>query len=446
MSLHRRARLLNHQQRVQEGIIIYWMSRDQRLHDNHALLFAQQQARQNNGEVCIVFTMADNYIHTHQRNIDFMLHGLHEIRTEARRYGFPFLILKGNPAKELGTLIANHPVACLVSDFDPLRIKNQWKESLNQSLTIPFYEVDTHNIIPPWIVSNKQEYGAYTIRPKIHRLLIDYLTEPEKLTHNHSTRLQTETLASYSTLPVKKPLPSHLPKPGNKAAHEQLHSFIKKRLPIYDQQRNDPNAQATSGLSPYLHFGQISSLRIALDIIQAGLDPALTGSFLEELIVRKELSDNYCLYNHDYDTLSHIPQWAKITLEKHARDEREYLYTYQEFEEANTHDPLWNAAQQELLVSGKIHSYMRMYWAKKILEWSSSPEEALRISIGLNDFYALDGRDPNGYVGCAWSIAGVHDRAWTERPVFGKIRYMNNKGCQRKFDVTAYIKQVNNRL
>jgi deoxyribodipyrimidine photo-lyase len=160
---------------------------------------------------------------------------------------------------------------------------------------------------------------------------------------------------------------------------------------------------------------------------------------LEELIVRKELSDNYCFFNTNYDSFNGFHDWAKETLNKHRKDKRGFVYSLAEFENTNTHEDLWNAAQRELITTGKMHGYIRMYWAKKILEWSKSPEEALRISLYLNDKYELDGRDPNGYVGCAWSIGGVHDRAWTERPVYGKIRYMNRNGAARKFDVDRYI-------
>ncbi len=439
---NKRARCLNQQQNPKKGPILYWMSRDQRISDNHALLFAQKLAQEQNSEVGIVFVLADKYIETHQRNYDFMLQGLHETSKEAQQYGFPFLVLQGDPVKELLILTGNHPIGCLVTDFDPIRIKRQWKEALSKNLNIPFYEVDTHNIVPAWETSNKKEYGAYTIRPKIHRLLNDYLVEPEPLVPQENLHILNQlTESANNTLPKAKSGSSALiPAPGCKAAKQRMHSFIDEQLANYDAQSNDPTAHATSGLSPYLHFGHIAALRVALEVSKAPVSPALKSSFLEELVIRKELSDNYCLYNPDYDTLRNIPDWAKITLEKHTIDEREYIYPKAAFEKGDTHDPLWNAAQKELLVTGKIHGYMRMYWAKKILEWTSSPDEALQISIWLNDTYALDGRDPNGYVGCAWSIAGVHDRAWTERPVFGKIRYMNDKGCKRKFDVAKYIR------
>ena len=215
--------------------------------------------------------------------------------------------------------------------------------------------------------------------------------------------------------------------------------FLQNRLPTYDEQRNDPTLDGQSNLSPYLHFGQLSAQRVALETSKASANKKAKEAFLEELIVRRELSDNFCFYNENYDNFKGFPDWAKKTHEIHRKDRREYLYSREEFEQATTHDDLWNAAQIEMIERGKMHGYMRMYWAKKIFEWTASPEEALDIAIYLNDKYELDGRDPNGYTGIAWSIGGVHDRAWFERPVFGKIRYMNYNGCKSKFNVRAYI-------
>ena len=229
-------------------------------------------------------------------------------------------------------------------------------------------------------------------------------------------------------------------KPGEKAAQKTLKHFIENKFDKYPELRNDPNANVVSNLSPYLHFGQISAQRVALTVNEL-INPAQAESFLEELIVRRELSDNFCYYNSNYDSFNGFPEWAKKTLNDHRKDEREFTYSLKKFEKAKTHEDLWNAAQNELVSTGKLHGYMRMYWAKKILEWSKSPEEALKIAIHLNDKYEIDGRDPNGYTGCAWAIGGVHDRAWGERPVYGKIRYMNRNGAKRKFDIEKYIAQ-----
>jgi deoxyribodipyrimidine photo-lyase len=206
--------------------------------------------------------------------------------------------------------------------------------------------------------------------------------------------------------------------------------------------RNDPAKDGQSNLSPYMHFGHISAQRIALDVSMSDINKESREAFLEELIVRRELSDNFCFYNAHYDNFDGFPEWGKKTLNAHRKDKREYLYNIKQFENAETHDDLWNAAQIQMLKTGKMHGYMRMYWAKKILEWTESPEKAMEIAIYLNDRYELDGRDPNGYTGIAWSIGGLHDRAWNERPVFGKIRYMSYNGCKTKFDVIKYIEYV----
>jgi deoxyribodipyrimidine photo-lyase len=193
-------------------------------------------------------------------------------------------------------------------------------------------------------------------------------------------------------------------------------------------------------MSPYFHFGHISVQRACLEVQkQKSKHKESVEAFLEEAIVRRELADNFCYYNKNYDNLNGATDWAKITLNAHRKDKRPYIYTRKELDEATTHDDLWNAAQLQLRKEGKMHGFLRMYWAKKILEWTETPEQGLEFAIYLNDRYNLDGRDPNGYVGCMWSVTGIHDQGWAERSVFGKIRYMNYEGCKRKFDIKAFI-------
>jgi deoxyribodipyrimidine photo-lyase len=227
-------------------------------------------------------------------------------------------------------------------------------------------------------------------------------------------------------------------KPGEIEAKKRL-GVLLTNLKDYHLRRNNPTLNALSHLSPYFHFGHISPQRVAIEITNSSLPKEDKETFLEEMIIRRELADNFCEYERNYDFFEGFHSWAQKTLNEHRFDERDYVYSPQQFEEAETHDPLWNAAQFQMSSTGKMHGYMRMYWAKKILEWSSSPEEALQIAIDLNDKYELDGRDPSGYTGIAWSIGGIHDRAWFERPVYGKIRYMNYNGCKSKFDVKKYI-------
>lgn len=236
--------------------------------------------------------------------------------------------------------------------------------------------------------------------------------------------------------------------PGEDAALAALTGpsgfLTKARLSRYADKRNDPSVpDALSNLSPYLHFGQLAPQRAALEASKhRSAHKASVEGFLEELVVRRELADNYCHYVENYDSLDAAYEWARQTLEVHAADPRDHIYTRAQFEAGQTHDKLWNAAQKEMVATGKMHGYIRMYWAKKILEWTPSPAEALAVSIWLNDKWELDGRDPNGYVGCMWSVAGIHDQGWGERPVFGKIRFMNFAGCKRKFDVDKYCARV----
>ena len=229
---------------------------------------------------------------------------------------------------------------------------------------------------------------------------------------------------------------------GETAAMQAAKCFVHSKLQNYPDTRNNPCLDGQSGLSPYLHFGQLAPQRLAWMVRFSEVPLEAKEIFLEELIVRRELADNFCLYEPSYDSLAGFPAWARKTLEEHRGDKRNYVYSLADFEESNTHEALWNACQYDLVQTGKLHGYLRMYWAKKILEWTCDPETALDCAIILNDRYSLDGRDPNGYTGIAWSVGGVHDRAWSERSVFGKIRYMNEAGCRRKFDVDGYIKSV----
>jgi deoxyribodipyrimidine photo-lyase len=425
------------------GAVIYWMSRDQRAHDNWALLFAQQLALKRKKELAVIFSLVPEFLSATLRQYDFMLKGLAEVENELKKFSIPFFILSGNPSEEIPKFIEEHNTSNLVTDFDPLKIKRKWKNEVAKRINIPFYEVDAHNIVPCFHVSPKREFGAYTIRPKIHKNLPEFLDGFPKLkkmkssTEFSSHKIDWEKV--YASLKVdKKVKPVDWLEPGAMAAHKVLKRFIENNFDKYSELRNDPNAGVLSNLSPYLHYGQISAQHVASAINGLGDHPS-AESFLEELIVRRELSDNFCYFNCEYDSFNGFPDWAKKTLNDHRKDEREFIYSLKKFEEAETHEDLWNAAQNELVNRGKMHGYMRMYWAKKILEWSKSPEQALKIAVHLNDKYELDGRDPNGYVGCAWAIGGVHDRAWTERPVYGKIRYMNRNGAKRKFDIEKYI-------
>jgi deoxyribodipyrimidine photo-lyase len=428
------------------GPVVYWMSRDMRISDNWALLFAANLANRKSVPLTIVFALAPVFGAANSRHYSFLLNGLEEVEKEGKALGIGFSILLGNPEQTVVEFLEQQNASVLVSDFDPLRIKRVWSEQVTSSIEISHFQVDAHNIVPCRIASNKLEFGAYTLRPKISKFLPKYLTNfpelPELTKKINSEPVQWRNVLDWLA-PDDSVKPINWLKPGETEAKKQLQIFLNGRLNGYSEARNNPLADGQSDLSPYLHFGHISAQRIAIEVSKSIASDIDKSAFLEELIVRRELSDNFCFYNPNYDNIEGIHSWAKETLQKHWNDEREFTYSLEELERAKTHDPLWNAAQLQMVKTGKMHGYMRMYWAKKILEWTANPGIAMQNAILLNDKYSLDGRDPNGYAGVAWSIGGIHDRAWSERPVFGKIRYMNYNGCKRKFNVDGYIKMIN---
>jgi deoxyribodipyrimidine photo-lyase len=426
------------------GAVAYWMSRDQRVADNWALLFAQQQAIERRVPLAVVFGLVPEFLGATLRQYAFMLRGLQQVQRDLAERGIAFFLLSGAPEEQITAFVQSHGIGQLVTDFDPLRIKRQWKEEVIARVPIPVYEVDAHNIVPCWVASPKQEYAAYTIRPKIHRAVPQFL-EPFPTLANHpvpwSAAESVDWDAALGTLRVDRAVPEvDWLQPGERAARDVLQAFLDTKLAHYAERRNDPTQDGQSNLSPYLHFGQISAQRVALELEAYRLPHEAKDDFFEELVVRRELSDNFCFHNPNYDSLMGCPEWARKTLDEHRQDPRRYAYSVEEFERGRTHDELWNAAQMEMVRRGKMHGYMRMYWAKKILEWTESPEQAMQIAIYLNDKYELDGRDPNGYTGIAWSIGAVHDRPWKERAIFGKIRYMSYGGAKRKFDVQVYVR------
>jgi deoxyribodipyrimidine photo-lyase len=431
---------------LKKGPIVYWMSREQRTQDNWALLFSQELSQREKVPLAVVFCLVPQFLGATYRQYAFMIQGLSEVEQNLAAKSIPFYLLRGSPEAEIAEFIKNYGVVGLVTDFDPLRLKRQWKEAMAKKLDIPFFEVDAHNIVPCWVASIKQEYGAYTLRPKIFRAIPEFLDEFPPLQKQEVAWGEPAAPIDWQRIPAGLSVDCTVPevsgfKPGERAAWAVFQDFLKNKLSDYPEARNDPTRDGQSNLSPYLHFGQISGQRIALEMEDSPAGQKAKEAFLEELIVRRELADNFCFYNHQYDSFAGFPGWAQNSLDEHRRDPREYLYTLGQFEQAQTHDDLWNAAQMEMVQTGKMHGYLRMYWAKKILEWTRSPEEALQIAINLNDRYELDGRDPNGYTGIAWSLGGVHDRAWGERKVFGKIRYISYNVCKSKFDVKAYIKK-----
>lgn len=445
--------------------VIYVMSRDQRVQDNHALILAQKLAIAHKVPLYILFVLKIVEPRSYE-HYAFMLDGLSELALAASKHNIPFVMRAGHGATEISSFVQEVECGALFFDFSPLKYARLTIEEVSSRVDIQISVVDTHNIIPVWAASTKQEFAAHTMRRKVHLNLEKFLVVPPRLQeHPYPTEPVTSMDFDSARQFIAK-IPRNGIKLSQKAgeigAQAHLKAFINSRLDTYALQRNDIAHDYQSGLSPYLHFGQISSLRIVIETMSrvdqvpllfqhiklaqsSGVPSNLDGmnALFEEMIVRKELADNFCFFNEHYGSLDGAPAWAKLSLAEHELDLREFTYNLHQWEAAETHDIIWNTAQMELTKTGKIHGYMRMYWAKKILEWSSSPKEAINTAIYLNDKYSIDGGDPNGYVGILWSIAGLHDRPWFERPVFGKIRYMNDSGLRRKFLVDDYIKRIN---
>lgn len=441
----------------QTGPIVYWMNRDCRSKDNWALLYAQKQSMKENQPLLVVYNLEVGFLGGAFRQHDFKVKGLQEVESALTKKKIPFFCIVGG-IDDLLTWLRRKQPGLIVTDFSPLKLQVKWLDRVAKSVDCSVHQVDSHNIIPVWEASDKQEYAARTIRPKIHRKINEFLDdfpELEKQKIDFSGNIPSipwaKILESFpdKSVPV---LPSFVP--GQEKAREQLEKFKNNRLSSYGENRNNALKRGQSDLSPYLHYGHIAPQRVVLELLkrekkQASqiMEGVSNGAssldnvavFLEELIVRRELAENFCHYNKNYDSVAGFPEWARVTLEKHAMDIRSHVYTLPQFEQSKTHDDLWNAAQRELVQTGKMHGYMRMYWAKKILEWTRSPEQALKFAIKLNDKYSLDGRDPNGYVGVAWSVGGVHDRPWFERPVFGMVRYMAESGVKKRFNIKEYI-------
>jgi deoxyribodipyrimidine photo-lyase len=423
------------------------MSRDQRARDNWALLFAQDTALAVGRPLVTVFCLAPSFLGATVRQYDFMLRGLEETARLLEERQIPVRLLEGEAGEEIPLFVERVKAHSLVTDFDPLRIKRRWRKEVATRIGVAFDEVDAHNIIPCRVASPKQEFAARTFRPRVRSLLPEYLEKyPPLRRHPHRWRgggslPDWKRARSALALDVRVPPVTGVaagPEEGMKA----LRRFLRTKLAQYGEARNDPARDGQSGLSPWLHFGQLSPQRVAFEVSASDAPREAREAFLEELVVRRELADNFCWHQEAYDSVEGFPGWAQKTLHQHRRDPRPRLYGLADLEAGRTDDPLWNAAQREMVFTGRMHGYLRMYWGKKILGWTKSPEEALARSVELNDRYQLDGRDPNGYAGIAWCIGGVHDRPWPPRPVFGTVRSMTFEGCRRKFDINGYITRV----
>jgi deoxyribodipyrimidine photo-lyase len=450
-----RVRQLNEAGWGAEGrYVLYWAQMNRRVESNHALAHAVELANQRDLPVLFYEGLTCSYPNANDRLHTFLLQGVPETGKRLDRLGIGYVFYlrrrTADPDDAVYRLAGN--AAALVTDDYPVFIPRQHNSRVPPKLKIPYFAVDSSCIVP-MAHFEKQEYAAYTIRPKIRRVLSDYLRPvppiaPKKrysgpVPDFHTTVTESNIAKLVASCEIDHSVPPSVDYQGGRAAAEQrLKHFLNNNLRRYAKLNREPSARATSGLSPYLHFGYIASLEVALAVRKYANDHGwIADEFLEELIARRELAFNFARFSPKSDSLEALPAWAQATLQKHARDRREYIYSRAQFEHAETHDVLWNATQHELLTRGTIHGYYRMYWGKKIIEWSRTHEEALETMIYLHDRYALDGRDPNTYANILWCF-GLHDRPWSERPVFGTVRYMSLDGMRRKTDVDAYIRQV----
>jgi deoxyribodipyrimidine photo-lyase len=444
-----RVRALNERPATSGRYVVYWMQQSQRAEFNHALEYAIRSANDLGLPVVVYFGLTARFPEANRRHYLFMLEGLKEVGTALRERGIKMVVRHESP--EAGVVQLAKEAALVVVDRGYLRIQRKWRKVAAKSLKCKLVQVESDVIVPVEEVSTKEEYAAATIRPKIHRHLDRYLVPLRRAgLKKKSTGLRLASLDLDNpdeiclSLDIDQSVgAARLLKGGTAEAKRHLKRFIGQRLDRFGDLRNDPSVDYLSNMSPYLHFGQISPLYLALEALKSG--SAGMEAFLEELVVRRELSMNFVLYNRDYDNYKSLPDWARKTLHLHRTDKREYTYTRRQLEDARTHDPYWNAAQSEMRYTGKMHGYMRMYWGKKIIEWSRTPRHAYRTALFLNNKYELDGRDPNGFAGVAWCF-GKHDRPWAERRVFGTVRYMNDKGLQRKFDIDAYVAKIDSLL
>jgi len=430
--------------------VVYWMQRAQRALDNPALDIAVAAANALQQPVVIFFAPVPFYPHANLRHYAFLAQGIPDTAERARKRGIGY-VLRRYPEHSLVRFCEEVNASLVVGDENPMREPNHWRELAAKQLNVPLWTVDADVIVPSKLLE-KEQYAARIIRPRLQQRLQEFLAAPR----NPGAKVAWAKPRGLRTLPDDgsvditegwkdldrsvKPVDSF--RGGTGEALENLHEFVTHKLAHYAERHGKPELDGTSRLSPYLHFGHIGPHTMALAVEQAKASRAAKDDFLDQLITWRELSINFVHFNPLYDSIESAPDWAHRTLAAHSRDSRPVMYSRAQLESAETHDDLWNAAQRQMLHAGWMHNYMRMYWAKKILEWSPSPAVAYQTAVYLNDKYFLDGRDPNGYAGIAWSIAGKFDRPWFERPIFGTIRYMSGNAAARKFDAQKYIEQM----
>lgn len=428
--------------------VVYWMQRAQRGLDNPALDLAVETANALGLPVVVFFAPVPFYPSANIRHYRFLQQGIPDMaaRCEKRNIGF---VLRRHPDHSLAKFCEEVGAALVIGDENPLREPDAWREKATKMLKVPLWTVDADVIVPSKLLL-KEQYAARIIRPRLKAHFAQYLVPCSNATAKFEWKAPKglERLSADFDITEDwegldrsvEPVDSF--RGGTSEGLRLLKEFVEKKLRKYPERHGWPEVDGTSRLSPYLHFGQIGPITVALAVMKSGAKKAVKDDYLDQLITWRELSINFAHFNKLYDSIESAANWAHKTLGEHARDKRPVLYTRKQLEGAETHDELWNAAQLQMLHAGWMHNYMRMYWAKKILEWSESPQKAYQTAVYLNDKYFLDGRDPNGYAGIAWSIAGKFDRPWFERPIFGTIRYMSGAAAAKKFDAEKYIAEM----
>jgi deoxyribodipyrimidine photo-lyase len=454
--MRERVRKLNRDSERAEGkYVLYWSQMNRRVEMNHALKYAVHSANRLGLPLLVYEGLTCTYKKANDRMHTFVLENVPDMANRLAKRGIGYLFYLRRRKKDANDVLyrLTAEAASVITDDYPTFIAAGHNATVPGKIGVAYYAVDSSCIVP-MSKHDKRNYGAYTIRPRIAKMLPDYLKPFEEehvrnrwkgpVPEGFHTSVTPENIAELvASCEIDHSIPPSTSFHGGQSeAERHLEEFLEHRLRRYAADRNEPSRHATSNMSPYLHFGMISALEVALRAREhAEKHGYMAGEFLEELIVRRELAFNFAHFTPQPDSLSVLPDWCLATMREHAGDKRDPVYAPEEFESANTHDPLWNAAQRELLLRGKIHGYYRMYWGKKIIEWSPTYEQALETMIDLHDRYALDGRDPNTYTNILWCF-GLHDRPWGTRPVFGSLRWMSFDGMKRKSDIDSYMREI----
>jgi deoxyribodipyrimidine photo-lyase len=443
-----RVRRLNRHEAGGGDYVLYWMQQSARAEWNDALEFSLAQANTLGLPLLVAFGLMDGYPEANLRHYVFLLEGLRETRETLGRRGIRMVIQRGEPAEV--ALRLGRRAALIVCDRGYLRHQKAWRRQVAEESKCAVFQVEADVVVPVERASNKPEYAARTIRPKIQRQLAEFLVELPRqpvrvpLWNEKMPDLDLTDIAAFcGKLPLDRSVSpvSEFFRGGTAEAKKIFNAFLETRLGDYAENRGQPQTDDVSHMSKYLHFGQVSPVWLAVEARRHGAATQNVATFVEELIVRRELAMNFAEFTPGYDAFGCLPDWARDTLEKHARDPRPHLYTRMQLEEGETHDPYWNAAMREMRVTGYMHNHMRMYWGKKILEWSRSPEEAHVTALAMNNKFFLDGRDANSFANIGW-LFGLHDRPWGERPIYGTVRCMMASGLERKCDIQAYVKKT----